>query len=433
MTVLSQAQLMDVLRRSVDEAYLEPLEGTVGDDLYQAIATMLARASSAVETSNQAAHLLPHSTQTAPPAAGGTSAVANLVVTRAAPTDGDIVMRAGELISVFLISLDAVTVAEADLEVATDTTLSAGSVGPFAVPVVAARGGYHANLGASIGRSLAFTSRTTKTLPAVVVSAGNLVTDSGLGDTFDEGSVGGWVRFTTGPNVGLGPRYIYAFDATTRTVTVDGPALVAGPAQGCEVVGLTELGLRATLAAPLAGGVSATLDGIGADRGVGRNVLEADTAYRQRVANLPDVVSPAAVKRAISRVLTPLGIPWRYVESLDAAAITGGAWDGPMAYDVPDAQNWLLGTEQFLWTGDGFEYRGFYLIVEYADLGNFAFCYDDHPPLTACPPMENAWDWAPYDGYALGFTDALDNVTDNVEAARAAGVPWLVQIVQLIP
>lgn len=67
-------------------------------------------------------------------------------------------------------------------------------------------------------------------------------------------------------------------------------------------------GLTATNAASPAGGRLGFLDELGRERNLPRSASEGDDAYRQRISQIADVVSPNAVSRAVSRVATPLGL-----------------------------------------------------------------------------------------------------------------------------
>jgi len=67
-------------------------------------------------------------------------------------------------------------------------------------------------------------------------------------------------------------------------------------------------GLTVTNPDSPAGGRTAMLDELGNERGISRAPGEADDSYRARVAQLPDTVSPNAIRRAGNRILAPLGL-----------------------------------------------------------------------------------------------------------------------------
>jgi hypothetical protein len=62
------------------------------------------------------------------------------------------------------------------------------------------------------------------------------------------------------------------------------------------------------------GGVTAFLDLLGADRGIDRQLAEPDAAYRARLRQLPDVVTPGAIKRALAAVWAPYGATCQFIE-----------------------------------------------------------------------------------------------------------------------
>jgi len=434
MTELSQSDLLDVLRKSSDQSYIEPLEtedNGAGFDVFQSIAAQFARASEAIEVDCQGFYLWPHSDQTYPPASSGVQATGNLTFTRDAPAESAITIPEGETLLVMLLGLDGNQLVEAELEVTADTVFASGVSGPLTVPVRASRIGFHGNLQDSIGRFLVLRQKTTKTLTGCQTAA-NKVIDTGLGDTFDNGDIGCWLRFTTGPEVGRGSRFIIAFDESTDTIVVDGAALVGSPpTSDCEVVDLERLGFHAVIDGALSGGRSATLDMFGKDRTVRRNVDETDASYLERVLRLPDVVSPDAIQRAAGRIFNPIPVRFRILESRNPNDFVGAYWSG-FAYDDPAIWSWVLGRDHFFWQGDGFEYRGFYLVVERGWYGDFGFPFDQTPPLPGQHPS-NAWDWGFYDGYPLGFANDLAAAVREVESAREYGVPWLVVLVEVIP
>lgn len=104
-----------------------------------------------------------------------------------------------------------------------------------------------------------------------------------------------------------------------------------------------DLGFVVTNEASPVGGRSAMLDELGSERNIPRSPNEPDGLYRKRIATLPDVVSPNAIRRVANRVLAPIGsavclrevgqtflFPGMYA---DAARINPTALDG-YAYDL---------------------------------------------------------------------------------------------------
>jgi hypothetical protein len=72
-------------------------------------------------------------------------------------------------------------------------------------------------------------------------------------------------------------------------------------------------GLTCTNPASPQGGLHAMLDALGREKNVDRSGGEPDSTYRQRVAQLADVVSPNAIRRTLNRTIP--GIPWCFREA----------------------------------------------------------------------------------------------------------------------
>lgn len=428
---LSKEDLLEVWRKSMDGAYTVPLEEEAdgrGFDIIAAIAAVFARVADGMETTTQAMYLYEHSSQTAPESSGGVQASGTVTLTRTPPTDGEIELYEGDLICVFVRDPDGVDLFEVALELSADVTLIE-SVTPVNASVRAIRAGHHGNVPDTEGRSCAFLARTVLTVEDADTSGGNKIIDVGTGDSFDETILGAFVLFTDGPNEQTHQRRIIDIDtvgtAPNTTVIVDGPSLVSGSGNNdLQVVDINDIGVTVELNGDLSGGVHAWLDQLGSDRDIGRNPGESDTDYRERVRYLPDTIAPNAIERAISRILRPLGIPYEYIES--RSVVGGGAWDH-MPYDNPETYNSLTGRNQHIYQGNGFQYRGFYVVVERRYYGDFGFAWDDKYPSGQTP--RSAWDFSFYDGYALGYYNDLFRLINEIEKTRASGVPWLLVLV----
>jgi hypothetical protein len=427
---LTRDQLLDIWRKSFDPSYVDPLEEEadgLGVDVIASIAALMARVAASIETTTQALYVYPHSIQTAPPGSGEAQSTGSITITRAAPTDGDIELLEGDQLDVSVRTVDGVDAFELTIELAADQTLADGSKGPYTVATISSRPGYQTNAEDTQGRSLLFSTRTTVTVENATSTILNKVTDTGSGDRFDASMVGAFVRFTAGPNSPTVPRRITAVSvgSVTTTITVDGAALVAGAGNTVTVVDVNELGVFAELDGDMTGGVHGWLDANGRERGIGRNAGESDALYRERARALPDTVSPNAIYRAASRILTPEGIAFAVIESR-GPEITDQAWD-VMPYDDTPADVGLLGRNHF-YQGDGFLTRGFYIVVERGNEGEFGFFYDGSPAVGE----DNAWDFAGYDGYPIGFWGTIAALTNEIEKTRMAGVPWLLVLVDSI-
>lgn len=121
-------------------------------------------------------------------------------------------------------------------------------------------------------------------------------------------------------------------------VAADGE-LVPGPLSVIEVPYFYNLAgelvpdeyMTMTQVLPATGGAEPALDLLGIDRGIARRTGESDRQYAIRISQLPDTVSPGAVKRQADAYLEPLLTPfkglWDFIEVWDPAFQT--AWDAP--------------------------------------------------------------------------------------------------------
>ena len=162
-----------------------------------------------------------------------------------------------------------------------------------------------------------------------------------------------------------------------------------------------DLGFGATNALSPTGGRIGMLDELGRERNLPRGNGEDDVRYRRRVAQLPDTVSPNAIRRACARFFTPHGwaCDFREVGTLDFPG---------MFYDVPASDAPTYGyaydmdftarpADRFrVWT-DYPEFRAFFLIgVPRTGVGEFGFGYDLHPlGFYDIGPLADYYDGAP--------------------------------------
>lgn len=431
---LTQAELLEVWRSVLPESYTTPLEEENdgrGFDVIAACAAVLARVAAAVETTTQAMYLFPHSIQEAPESSGEAHATGNVTLTRAAPTDGVLSLEEGDSMLVELVTLDGETIFEVGLELAADIDL-AESTTPVTAAVRAARPGYQANVEDTGGRSVAFLRRTTATMQGATSTAANLLTAAAGGDQFDEGMLGAFVRFTGGGNLATSPRRVTGFTAPA-SVTVDGAALVAAADNSLRVVDINELGVSAELDGDLTGGVFGWLDELGKERDIGRNASEADSEYRERVRDLPDVVAPNSLVRAARRILEPLSIPFRVMESRSREQFPG-EWGGAvdaMACDDPNLSIFPEDQHQNFVQGDRFDKQGFYVVIERQGYGDPGWPAGIKLPGGVHP--SNACDYMACDGAPFGFLADIERLVAEINKTRSGGMPWLLVLVDSIP
>lgn len=328
---LTKEQLLEVWRRDLDPGYTIPIESEDdgrGFDVISGLAAMLERASTAVLNSTQALYLKEHSTQLAPPASGGVKARFTANITRSIIVGGPIPLDDGDLLAAVFRNPDGELVLQPEFEIVGDVTIPSGSTGPTLVTVRAAREGFHANI--PVGTPLVFVHAGNASIVVdnATQSGGSLhvIADTDAGDRFTPTMSGLFFRFTDGANVGQYARRLsyVADDEITLDASGSMPNQVGGAG---EVIGLADLGLTGVLVEQLVEGRSAELDYLALERNnQARALEETDPQFRQRVAALPDVVSPNALIRAAAAVLDPLGIPFKFYEAFGPGV--GFVWSG---------------------------------------------------------------------------------------------------------
>jgi len=371
-----------------------------------ATAAVLECLSAAIETTTQANYLKPHSTQTAPPAAGAARSSGTLTVLRVGDVGGPIQLLAGDLLRVFYSGPDGELALGPQIRLAEDLLIPGGAGGEFTVDAEAVRPGYAGNV--PEGRLVLFVERGRANVPGVT-SSGNTLTDSGLPDRFTPEMLGRFVRFTSGPNATTFARRITG--AGDGTVTVDGPVLVASVGGNeVEVVELNDLGLSVSTATALEDGTSPWLDFIASERGTGRVDGESDLQLCDRAFYLADVVSPGAILRAVSRILTPAGIGFELKEV--RVDFQGFTWDVSF-YDTEDANfddnRWLSGV---------CSYNRYFQVclTSGLDQGDTGMFYD-----TGAAP-EGFYDNGAWDGQPWTTNAALAALRSQLQKVRAQGV-----------
>jgi hypothetical protein len=413
----TQAELEEIWRRSMDSDYTEPLESEDdgrGFDVIAGVAKLWEYVSLSIDVSTQAMYVSHHSDQTQPPASGAIQAAGTVTLDRTFPKYGDIELEAGDVLEMSHVGTKGETIVIAELELSNDVSLPESLPAPVTATVNAIRAGYQANGGPR--RTITFSQRVTAEINDVTV-LGNTLTHSGTGNTFTEDMVGAFVRFLAGSlNVTTYPRRILS--VTSTQVVVDGTALLAETAD-IEVVDINELGVTAELTTELSNGTHPWLDALGLDRLIARNPNEIDASYRARVKTLPDTISPNAMIRAISRIFRPSSTPYQFLESRNVSDIRGFFADADPA-DDPDA--YFPGGNGKLLLGNTFEFRGFFVVVEYQPTGDPGQPADTTPASSGS--QMNAADLMPADGEPFIFYQDMADMIKEVEKTRMAGVPW---------
>jgi hypothetical protein len=398
----------------MDEAYTDPFEeegGEVSLDVINASAAILARVGEALNTTTQAGFIKPHTAQTAPPATGERRSMGQVTIRRNGDTAGQIQLMMGDLLMVQYRTPDGTLAQGPEVELSEDLLIPAGVGGEFTVNVQSVRPGFDANV--PEGRLIDFAPYGTAVIPNATAS-GNTITDSGVADRFTVAMLGRFVRFTTGPNAGTPARRIIGA-ATTGQVEVDGAPVAAGSGNA-EIVELSTLGLVLETATELTGGSAPWLDLLAAERGTTRAERESDQELCDRIFPLADVVTEGAIRRAVGRVLNPLGISFELKEvRTDFGGFTfdGGGDDPDFFFDNGEMLSGCRLNRYFkvCLTGQGL------------DLGETGLWFDGTAPSGLDPnnPI-GFYDNGAFDGEPWQTNDALAALRVDLDRIKALGV-----------
>lgn len=412
---LDKEDLIELWRRIFPASFTVPIEDEAdgqGLDVFAQQAAQFERVGDAVNRSTQAYYLKPHSAQTEVEAMGPAPAAGSVEIARSPPLAGAIVLVAGTLLRAVQLDSQGDEVFGPLFALTADVTLPAGSIALVVAALEAVRPGYQGNLSAR--RITRFELLGRAAVTADVVDTNTLI-DDGTPDRFTEGMLGQFVRFTTGLNVATFPRRILtAIEGATTKITVDGPALVfPDPGISVAVLEFEDLALTVTQPSPTTGGRHSFLDAIGFDRNAKRTADETDPIYRDRLCNLDDTISPAAILRIAARILTPKGIPFRLKETRDTlGGLRGFIWDFD-PFDFGDISNGQVLLSEVS------AVRYFALCVGPSDLGEFGFAFDG-----SLLPNPAAWDDGFFDGFPAEYLACLGALHEAIERGRAAGIAW---------
>jgi len=441
----------ELWRRILPNSYTQPIEDEgqgQGFDVPALQAEIWARFEDAANVSQQAYFLKPHSIQTAEEAKSGRKATTTVQITRAAPANGAINLPIGTLFDAAVTSSLGDPYPLGRFKLISALLFGDGVSGPLAAPLEAEFVGYTGNT--REGTINAFSSLGKLTVPGVVAlgtggAAEKIVetpdpTESQ--DIFSSTLIGRFFRVTNDSPTfasenGLQIRQIVAFENSPRAIIFT-PALDdlsdVGAAVLVEVEEYSELGFTVTQPDPSIGGRGDALAAIATDRRQGRVLGESDQAFRDRLCNLEDTISPGAIQRICDRIMGPCNLCCRLIETRDIDTMIGFVWDLHM-YDYfepapPNPTNGLVQVikvsdseivgQGIVWTGPGTSTRYFALGIERGNQGEFGFPYDATD--VQAPLPANAWDNAFYDGSPIGFLSKVGQLHEAVDQARAAGI-----------
>jgi hypothetical protein len=436
---LDKDGFLQLWRGLLPEGYTQPIEASEsGLDIPASHAAIWARVERALNRSQGAYYLRPHSTQTAPIASGGTKSTGEVLLRRAAPALGAIVVPVGTILEAVVTDSFGGELLLGRFLTTEEATIPEGSLGPVAVDVEAEFVGFTGDVAA--GSIVRFTALGRREVPALVDTTTRLrrsVPAYDQRDRFDDALVGRYVRLVGGALSADNARVPRRVEATY--VAVDGQLGIevdlaldpgdVGAVTTVEVEELADLGVTVEQPAATEGGTPDSLGAIGAERRIGKRPGETDEEFRARFATLADTISPAAHIRILDRILGSAGIPYHYLETRAVDELMGFTWD-VHPYDfgqVCPPITKTIGSEYVgqggVWLQPGTLTRFSVICVDPGSLGDFGFAYDTVVPLPGAP---NAWDVGFFDGSALGVASVLGRVWDEINAARAAGVGFLI-------
>lgn len=426
----TRAELVELWSLVLSDSYTAPIleADSTGQDVPEMQAEQFACLDSANVIGTQAYYLKPHSTQLAPPAAGGSKAIGTVQITRLGTAEGVADLVEGTQLEAQIVDSLGVTRSNGLYELTEDLSFAVGESGPLTVNVQAVVEGYSGNVAAgevdtmaSVGSADVFVNiLDTVTLAGVSVPGA-------FRDLFSEAMIGRFVTFLNSPEAEMYPRRITEFEDVGDGEVVITPALPAG------VVGQLDLQVRvvdfdelfsAANSSAMTGGVTALLDAIGRDRNAPRQNAETDATYRERLCNLADVVSPNAICRITTAVLGNSGCPFAVVETKSSefpgftyTETIGGApgqtdlafkfWDSPGVGGILSGATWAPIS------------RYFAIIIGPCILDFLGFPYD-----ATNGPTANAWDEAFFDVGDPALGALLGALYAQVDAARAGGVAF---------
>lgn len=472
--VLTQADYLELWRKIFPKNYTVPKEleaGGQGFDAESAQAKIFEAVTEAVICQTQGYYLKPHSLAVRPIASGATFAKGEVDISRIGNVGFSAPLLAGTRFLATQLGSFGQTVEMAEYQVVTRQDFAPGEV-MRTIPVQAVISGYASNI--PKGKIQAFSVRGRSLVPNTDVTAGRFAVvesfnrDAGGQDVYSSDMVGQFMRFTNiavfppGPRLIIGATVVTVGNAQTTTVEFE-PILEDGITPGTplpndsgvitEVEEFADVGFVVEQPEPMEGGQTGFLDAIGADRNTPRVTGESDAAYRDRLCNLDDMISPAAMIRICERIMSPLGLGCVIKET---RCITPG--DDPrfqclsgFIYDTVGAPNYINKTPALLnaydhdpqfaidnglvWLDAIDMVRFFIMCIGVGGQGDFGFAYDG-----AADGLINPYDEPAvginnfYDGSPLVYLAAVGALWQELNAARAGGVGFdIVQVPGLAP
>lgn len=174
------------------------------------------------------------------------------------------------------------------------------------------------------------------------------------------------------------------------------------------------------------------------ERGVEQQPNENDDTFRKRASRLADAVSPAAIRRAVNRVLGPLGLRGTAVDpglnpvvadtsegraAAPSGGFTGFFWDRDF-WDYFQTGDAFPTDPNLLLLGPDYRYF-FWVLVPRLSLGEYGFAYDTKMVTSfdgGTTYLGSAWDSLFYDGRPFAAAGVYASIWSSVNAIRAGGI-----------
>lgn len=186
-------------------------------------------------------------------------------------------------------------------------------------------------------------------------------------------------------------------------------------------------------------GQPASLDQVGADRSIDRVNVESDDQYRLRVRNLPDTISPAAIRRQLDAFFLPSGITFDFLEVWENRFQS--CWNAPSCF-CPNEQVGPHDPNLFVyndprdiignrWLGADTVAGGCVVRVPNITLADHGFPLDadDVSTVTGIPAFDvTLEDAGAYDGEDLEASEFLLQLSNLMRKIKAAGVAIIIEL-----
>jgi len=335
---------VEIYRAVLPKVYVAPLEDQddgAGMDLVYAFTAMAELADCASNKGTQAYFQRQHSDQTDEPAAAPQKATGSFQIARVGYSAGTLVLPAGTMIEAYRIDSYGDEEVVGRYLTTVSVTIQEGTGEVTTLSIEAEFPGYFGNL-LPDSVFLRFAPLGTSSIPCTlgilgfdtIVQRNVLATEDASVDRFVASDVGRYAQIVPSPGTVFQSQPLQLMridwvDVANQRMLPSLGLSSADAGKSCIVVvkELSELGLSLSQPTAITGGNGGLLDARAADCGVARLAGEPDESLVTRIEGISDIVSPAAITRAVDRILGPLGIAWRLMETGDPKGLGGRVWD----------------------------------------------------------------------------------------------------------